>query len=192
MRKKMMLFAMAAGALVAFAAPSMASGAEWYTSGTKLGTSQGAGDTVHLTGTMTTTKSGLKTTCEATSISVLWNEGGIGVGEKTLSRSGPCTVAVLISTNWVHVAGCSATPSSEGENWPISTSGSAVSIEEANFTNEFQGCAAIGIPNGTKIGDSGTLTGAVAGEGVVFSESGDLSGGTKVDGVLTAPGLELK
>jgi hypothetical protein len=62
------------------------------------------------------------------------------------------------SGTYVDVPGCSVEASSSGENWPISTSGTAISIEEFNFTNEFNGCGALGIPNGFKAGDEGTAT----------------------------------
>jgi hypothetical protein len=195
MLKKMMLLAMAVGALAAFAAPSMVSANEWYTGEETIGNSTESGDAVHFTGKMTLTRSGLRFICNATSNVVLWNEAGAAVGEASLTLAGPCTVEalVIVPTTWVHINGCSVNPSTSGENWPISTSGSVVAIEESNYEIEFQGCGVLGIPNGSKISDGGTMTGVVEGECLVFAGAGDLPN-TVVDGFIcpTFPGLGLR
>ena len=201
MLKKLTLLAMAVGALIAFAAPSMASAAEWKTNGVAVGGTTATGDAVHFTGTLSSTKGPVKISCNATANTILWNEGGNGVGEATLTLSadpvetGFCTVAVFNGTVYQPIP-CHVNPSATGANWPISTEGTEVFIEEANFTNEFVGepCLTIlGIPSGTKISDKGTAEGVVEGECIVFNNTGGFEGGSKIDGSLcpTTTGLSL-
>jgi len=182
MLKKITLLAMATAALVAFAAPS-AKADEWYTGETKIGESEEEGDAIHVTGSLSYKRPGLKVICQATANVHLWNVV-TGRGKAVTSFNASCTVSVFTGSEYVNVPGCSVNPSTSGEEWPISTSGSTVSIEEVNYSFEFQGCAAIGIPNGFKVGDEGTATGTMEGECIVFNNSGDLSGGTLIDGAL--------
>ena len=212
MLKKMMLLAMALGALVAFAVPAAASASTWDTFEEPVGESTAEGDEVHFSGTLSSTKSGLKISCDATANTVLWNDPEQGaVGEATLSllnhheETVGCTVAVNVGGGtYADINGCHVTPSSSGENWTITTSGDTVAIEGANFVNQFSGCTSIGIPDGAKAEASGTATGTVttkAGfegrECIVFNESGDMEDASHVavliDGYLcpTEPGLEL-
>ena len=187
MVKKITLLAMA---VAAFAAPSMASASVWKTSGVAIG-GPGAKDPVHLTGTLTSTKGGLKISCTATANADLWNEGGVGVGlvnSLTLTAdpvgTAGCTVALFVSPNYVDIANCHAKASATNI-WPTTTSGTTVAIAGFNFTNEFNGCAALGIPNGTKIKAEGTVTGVAAGNCITFTEAGDIPE-TKIDGSLCA------
>jgi hypothetical protein len=198
MIKKIALLAMAVAALVAFAAPSMASAAQWKTSGVLIG-GVGAKDAVHLTGTLSSTKGGLKISCTATANVNLWNAGGVGVGEVTsltltedpitVPPTGGCTVAKFTPppvNAYVDVENCHVQASSTGFNWSVTTAGTTVSILKANFTNEFKGClAALGIPDGTKIKAEGTVTGVGGGNCITFTEAGDIPE-TKIDGSLCA------
>ena len=138
------------------------------------------------------TKGGLKISCTATANADLWNEGGVGVGlvnSLTLTAdpvgTAGCTVARFVSPNYVDVANCHVQASSEKFPWSITTSGTSVSITGANFTNEFNGCGALGIPNGTKVKAEGTVKGVGEGNCITFTEAGEIPE-TKIDGSLCA------
>jgi len=199
MIKKITLLAMAIAALVAFAAPSMASAAEWKTSETPVGGLEEA-DAVHLTGTLTSTKGPLKISCNATSNVSVWNEGaGVGSVESLTLTADPvgtagCTVGVLVAPNtYVDVTGCHVTPSTEAFPWAVTTAGANVTIHGANFTNEFNGCAgSLGIPNGTSIKAEGNVVGVAEGNCINFNQAGEIAE-VKIDGGLcaTSGALEL-
>lgn len=206
MIKKMMLLAMAVGALVAFAAPSMASAEEWATNGTPLGGTTNTGDPIHFTGTLSSTKGAAKISCNATANATLWNAGGKGTGEATLTLSedpvgtGGCTVAVNFGGGYVDITNCHVEPRANGVNWTVTTKGETeVDIDNVSFTNTFRGtgCINIGIPSGTEITDTGVAEGAfeINEEGeacLAFSNGGTFAGGSKIDGsVCTAGALEL-
>jgi hypothetical protein len=203
MIKKMTLLAMVIGALMVFHAPLTASASTWNTNGVPLGESEEEGDEVHFTGTLSFTNGPVKISCDATIRGVLWNAPG-AIGRATISRgpdptpTGGCTVAVFSPPIGGHVdlAACHVNPSSEGENWPITTSGEEVAIAEANFTDEFVGeqcLTVLGIPSGTKINSSGIITGRVSTGCIVYNNSGHLSEQIKLDGQVcpTLEGLGL-
>jgi hypothetical protein len=190
MLKKITLLAMAVAAFAAFAAPSMASADFWYTGDERLGGFEER-DNVHFTGTLSSTKKGLKISCNATANVTLWNEEATGTGEVdelnlTAETEGGCTVGVLVAPNtYADVSGCHVKQATtEKFPWHVNVlEGTGIDIENANFTNEFNGCAALGIPNGFKAGAEGTVTGQVEGGCIIFNESGDMPE-TKIDGSL--------
>jgi len=203
MLKKITLLAMAIAALVAFAAPSMASADFWYTDDVQLGGFEER-DNVHFTGTLTSTKGPLKISCNATSNVTLWNTDETGTGEvdsldltEDPIGTGGCTVGVLIGPGtYADVTGCHVTATTKEFPWHITVlANTVIDIEEANFTNEFNGCGpALKIPNGTKIEARGTVTGqSDGGNCITFNNSGDIPE-TGIDGSLctTSGDLELK
>jgi len=200
MLKKITLLAMAIAALVAFAAPSMASADFWYTGANKVG-GAGAKDTVHFTGTLSSTKSGLKISCNATANVWLWNERDTGIGDvQSLSLTedpvdtGGCTVAVKVANPDVYadLMGCHVEATTGHFPWFIEVqSGTLMNIETVHFTYHFSGCNHIGIPDGASITIAGAVTGQfvsrVTGENqegcIVFEKAGHISE-TKIDGEL--------
>jgi hypothetical protein len=204
MIKKMMLLAMAVGALLAFGAPATASAGTWDTNGIPLG-NEASADSVHFTGTLSSTKSGLKISCDATVIVDLWNTGGVGHGRVTSlaltsdpTPTSGCTVGVNVGGGtYVDVTECHVNAAAKGLVWTFTTSGNHVTIDSANFTNKFSGAGCqqhLGIPNNTEVSDFGNATGVVESECIVFNNSGTFVGGSTIDGLLcpiNAPGLEL-
>jgi hypothetical protein len=207
MLKKMMLLAMAVGALIALAGPATASASpelEWETGETTIGSTTASGDEVHFTGTLTSTKGALKISCEATANVRLWNDPTLGahgeVNSLTLTSdpvgTAGCTVAVNTGSGYVDVANCHVDASTKGYPWTVTTSVSGanhhVTIDNAQFTNKFTGagCATIGIPNNTEVSDSGNATGVATSNGdcINFSNAGTFVGGSTIDGELCATG----
>jgi hypothetical protein len=204
MLKKLTLLAMAVGALIAFAVPATASALTWDTNGVPIGNEENA-DKVHFTGTLSSTKGGLKISCDATANVNLWNNNGAhGLVTELLLTPHPtttvgCTVAVFVSipVGYMDITNCHVNATANGTPWTVTTSGTnSVTIDGANFTNEFvgTGCAEhLKIPSGTKVSDKGNAEGEVVGECIVFNNSGTFEGGSLIDGELcpTEPGLEL-
>lgn len=189
LRKMLLLIGMVLTA-VAFAAPAVAqAGDEWYTDvdgeAITLGTTTSTGDTVEFTGTMTWTKFPLKQSCMNTHVrTILWNpeieDTHTATGEiYGITYTVPCTVGVLTVDGYKHIPGCEITAvESTGLPWHmnVATGTNGIDIWGANFTFTYNGCGGLGIPNGAKIGFSGTMTGTWNNEGgcITFNNSGDL------------------
>jgi hypothetical protein len=204
MLKKMMLLAMAVGALVAFGAPATASAGEWDTNEVPIGNEANA-DPIHFTGTLSWTKAGLKFSCDATANVDLWNAGGAGHGRMNSLILSPdptptdgCTVAVNVGGGtYVDVTECHLKATANALPWTVTTSGNHATIDGFNFTNTFTGAGCgqhLGLPVDFSASDSGNATGVVEGECIVFNNSGTFVSGSLIDGFLCptdAPGLEL-
>jgi len=207
MLKKMMLLAMAVGALVAFAAPATASASpnlSWETGSNVLGSTKATGDAVTFTGTLTSTKGALKISCNASSVVDLWNDPTLGAHGEVTSLSltadpvgtAGCTVAANLGSGYVDIANCHVDGSTSNFPWTVTTGVSGanhhVTIDKAKFTNKFTGagCATIGIPNNFEVSDEGNATGVVGsgGDCIVFNNSGTFTGGSTIDGEICATG----
>jgi hypothetical protein len=178
MLKKMMLLAMAVGALVAFAAPAQAD--DWYLDEVKIGEGEESKETVSFTGTMTTIKGPVRTVCAVHTDTTIWN---IFIGAFSWidedEKTAPCTVAVNVGGG-TYVDVCEVDEViTEGFPWNvnIATGTNGIDIEGYNFSHKFKGClSTLGIPDGTKLGAAGTLTGTWNNTGgcMEFNNSGDL------------------
>lgn len=216
MLKKLMLLAMAVGALVAFSA-SAAQADEWYTHVEGQDVTVGLGpENAHeaeFTGELSSTalggivKSG---DCEVHALVNVWNEesedGSVtGTGEVTnftITTNPPCPVTSSNPEIVPLPEGCVIEKAtSEDFPWHVSVlpeTGIAIGDENkpANFTNFYSGCTPPLPPSATA---EGVATGtAVNGEGevcIVFANAGDLSGAlgpVTIDGEVCAPNLTLK
>jgi len=207
MSKKIMLLTMSVAALAAFAAPSTASAGEWYTNNVKIGP-EASKDAVTLVGTLSSTKGGLKSSCDASANVELWNTSGKGHGlvqSLTLSAdptdTGGCTVAANTPHGYTDVTNCHVDATSKNFPWTITTDtvgGSNVVIDNVNFAWQFTGVGCmqhLAIPSGTKVEESATiagLTGTFLAPSINFNNAGHFAGGTMIEGFLTKAGLEFK
>jgi len=196
MFNKMMLLAMAVGALVAFAAPATASASTWDTEGVPIV----GEDEVHFTGTLSSTKGGLKISCNATANVDVWNDETLGAhGEVTSLTLSPdpegtdgCTVAVLTVAGYVDLTNCHVAGTAENlPGWTVTTNGNHLTIDSAAFVNRFTGAGCLqhlGIPEGFEVTDTGNAEGEVVGGCIVFSNAGPFVNGSRIDGQLCATG----
>ena len=205
MLKKMMLLAMAVGALVAFAAPA-AQADEWYTGEETIGTTTQTGDAVEFTGLLKfTLGNNTLGPCLVHAQTILWNDNGNATGEVVgFQITGPCDVQVHPNAVFP-TAFCSATPTAQvsaEEPWHVNIDGeTGVQILGANFTNHFSaGCQSIGFPStitatATEAGATAQAVNRVTGEEdelcLVFNESGHFNNGVRIDGEVCAPGLTV-
>lgn len=200
-------------AVVALAAVApVAQADEWYTDTPEvkdtLGETTETGDTVQLTGTMSWRKGPVRWgPCNTHVKAILWNEdpffgspvatGEVETGGMVITT--PCQVYVNTGEGYVPVAGCEifeATMDAEAPSH-ITTTDTAIDIDGLSFKHRFNGCGALGIPNGAEIGSAGTATGGWSNEGgcIGFSGSGDLKNPAEeaviLDGSICKEGLTL-
>jgi hypothetical protein len=164
--KKMLLLAVSAMALVAFAAPAaaQANAPEWLTGGVSI-----AGeDEIHVEGELSSLSSTGLTTgpCNVTLTGTAKNENGMAAGSITGGTvSKPCTT---------NKAGCEATDVTLniGAGWAITgatvTGVEGVEIIGASFTNHYNSASACGLPVAS-VTASGTVTGIVTEGGECIS-----------------------
>lgn len=205
--KKLMLLAMAVGALVAFAVPAMASADKWVTDetgGGSIGTTTETADEVEFTGALSST-SGPVTSgpCEVHALVDVWNVNGTDataeVTDFTITTRCPVTSPLPIIP-----PGCElAEASSEGVPWHVDIDDETnVTITGANFTNVYDPLCTPPLPEtATAEGDAtgefvNRTTGGTTEGCIVFNNAGDLvtvPGGTPVtiNGEVCAPHLTL-
>lgn len=166
--KKMLLLAVSAMALVAFAVPAaaQANAPEWLTEGTPI-----AGEeNLHIVGELSSLSSTGLTTgpCEVTFEGTAVNANSMASGSiEAGTVSAPC------ATN---KAGCEATNVTlniPAGGWVITgttvTEGEGVEIQNASFTNHYNSAANCGLPVAS-VTATGTVTGIVTEDGCVSFE----------------------
>ncbi len=175
--KKMLMFASAIAALVAFAVPAVASAAEWYVDpGGNVAnkTTLNADTNVTGTGRLSFTAGGLESgPCNVDFAATITNMGG---NAKAVINS--FTITTPCPTN-LSFLGCEVESASnnteEGAEWGVSTEGDTATIEGVSFTNHYNSaCQGLGVPaeataEGNAVGEIETGTGCIK-----FENAGEL------------------